>query len=126
MDWIKKGVEVAQQVLTFFGLEAGHLLGILLALVICWGSTQALKILFGLDGRKVTLLAFAIAALVSFTVSPPEGLVWNWTNLWMSIAAGLAAPFAYKWLKAYAERKEWALAKAMAADEAKRRLSGED
>lgn len=123
MDWIEKGIEIAAAVLELLDLQAGHLLGPLLALPICWGSTQSLKVVFNLGGRIVTIMAFLIASFICFAVTPPEGFAWSWTNFGISLAAGLAGPFAYKWLKEVATKRDWALAKAMAADEAKQKMS---
>lgn len=119
-------VGFVNKILAAVGLEQGHLFAVLVGLLVCWGSTQALKIVFALKGNAVRVTAWAVALFAAYTAAPPEGLVkegFDWAAFWVSSATALNATLIYDWLKHFAESRGWALAKAMAARQAKQDFS---
>lgn len=100
-DASAKILELLESWSAFIGTNPRVAAGIVVGLLVSWGGTQAVKRLTMWQGRRLTILAIALAFVVCFTMAT-LGILWPfpWAELWISAAVGLFAPLAYKWTRA--------------------------
>lgn len=106
MGWIKEIMEL-------FGFTHEHAWAAAAGTLLCIGLMQAIKRWLPDRNSVRIIVAFGVAAFATYTLSPPMGVTFHWTSLWLGIIIGLWSPSIFKVVKVIGRKRNWAWVNAL-------------
>lgn len=93
--------------------DGQHLLAVSIGMIVSWGLTQAIKKHWTLNRGITRGIAFLVGSLAAFLSMPGR----EWFELWLAVAAGIAAPTIYKIFVVVLRKARPSWAEALSSDE---------